>query len=130
MGIKYLWDTNTVAYYLQKQYHPNAEKFIDTILIEDFPTISVITEIELLCWKLNSKADELILKKFIDVAIIIELESAIKNKTAEIRKIHRLKLPDAIIAATSVILDLTLLTRNLSDFKNISGLTTFNPHSL
>jgi hypothetical protein len=55
MGVNYLWDTNTVVYYLQQQYPPNAEKFIDTILSVDFPIISAITEIELLCWKTNTK---------------------------------------------------------------------------
>ena len=49
MGVNYLWDTNTVVYYLQQQYLPNAEKFIDTILTTNYPVISVITEIELLC---------------------------------------------------------------------------------
>jgi predicted nucleic acid-binding protein len=130
MGVNYLWDTNTVVYYLQQQYPPNAEKFIDTILSVDFPIISAITEIELLCWKTNTKQDELLLKKFIDEATIIELESAIKTKTADIRKVHKIKLPDAIIAATAIVFDLTLLTRNLSDFKNIKDVLTFDPHSL
>jgi predicted nucleic acid-binding protein len=130
MGVNYLWDTNTVVYYLQQQYPPNAEKFIDTILSVDFPILSAITEIELLCWKTNTKQDELLLKKFIDEATIIELESAIKTKTADIRKVHKIKLPDAIIAATAIVFDLTLLTRNLSDFKNIKDVLTFDPHSL
>jgi predicted nucleic acid-binding protein len=71
-----------------------------------------------------------LLKKFIDEATIIELESAIKTKTADIRKAHKIKLPDAIIAATAIVFDLTLLTRNLSDFKNIKDVLTFDPHSL
>lgn len=54
MGIKYLWDTNTAIYYLQKQFPPSAEKFMDSILKEFQPAISAITEIELLCWKTAS----------------------------------------------------------------------------
>jgi predicted nucleic acid-binding protein len=130
MGISYLWDTNTVVYYLQQHYPINAEKFIDSILVDSFPIISAITEIELLCWKVNSKQDELLLKKFINDATVIEIESSIKIKTAEIRKQHKIKLPDAIIAATALVFDLTLITRNLSDFKNINDLKTFDPHSL
>jgi hypothetical protein len=34
MGVKYLWDTNIVIYYLQQQFTPSAEKFIDSILPE------------------------------------------------------------------------------------------------
>ena len=53
---------------------------------------------------------------------MLELEQPVKLKTAEIRKAHKLKLPDAIIAATAIVYDLTLISRNVSDFKNINGL--------
>ncbi|NJK84443.1 MAG: type II toxin-antitoxin system VapC family toxin [Saprospiraceae bacterium] len=62
------------------------------------------------------------------ISIIFELESDIKRKTAEIRKAYKIKLPDAIIAATALAYDLTLLTRNVSDFKNIDGINLINPH--
>lgn len=55
MAIKYLWDTNTAIYYLQKQFSVAAEKFIDASLTEAQPSISAITEIELLCWKAATK---------------------------------------------------------------------------
>lgn len=48
MGINYLWDTNTVIYYLQQQFPLSAEKFIDDMLLTEQPVISAITEIELL----------------------------------------------------------------------------------
>ena len=127
MGIKYLWDTNTAVYYLQQQFPPNAEKFIDDVLKEDQPVISAITEIELLCWKTVTEEDSEVLKNFINDALVIELEQPIKLKTADIRKAHRIKLPDAIIAATALVYDLTLLSRNLSDFGGISGLKIINP---
>jgi hypothetical protein len=43
MGIKYLWDTNTTIYYLQQQFPPMAEKFVDELLEEGKPCISAIT---------------------------------------------------------------------------------------
>lgn len=51
MGIKHLWDTNTAIYYLQQQFPPGAEKFMDDLLKDQQPVISAITQIELLCWK-------------------------------------------------------------------------------
>jgi predicted nucleic acid-binding protein len=128
MGIKYLWDTNTVIYYLQQQFSPPAEKFIDEALNNSGPAISVITEIELLCWKTPADKDLEVLHNFIDDALVFELEKDIKLKTAEIRKAHKIKLPDAIIAATTLTYELTLLTRNVNDFKNIHGLNLINPH--
>jgi predicted nucleic acid-binding protein len=47
--------------------------------------------------------------------------------TIDICKQSRIKLPDAIIAATALSSNLTLLTRNVSDFKHIQGLTVVNP---
>lgn len=128
MGIKYLWDTNTVIYYLQQQFPPSAEKFIDNVLFDSGPAISAITEIELLCWRTPSAKELKVLHDFIEDVWVFELERDIKLKTAEIRKAHKTKLPDAIIAATSLVYELTLLTRNVNDFKNIDGLNLINPY--
>jgi predicted nucleic acid-binding protein len=48
----------------------------------------------------------------------------------DIRKKHKTKLPDAIIAATALVYDLVIISRNISDFKNIDGLQVIDPHSL
>ncbi len=127
MGMKYLWDTNTAIYYLQQQFSLSAEKFIDDLLKEESPIISAITEIELLCWKTATEKDLEVLNDFINDSLVIELEQQVKLKTAEIRKTYRIKLPDAIIAATALVYELTLVSRNTEDFKNISDLKIINP---
>lgn len=128
MGVKYLWDTNTAIYYLQQQFPSSAEQFIDSTLSDSSPAISAITEIELLCWKTAIEKDWEVLHNFINDSLVFELEKDIKLKRADIRKAHKIKLPDAIIAVTALIHDLTLLTRNVSDFKNIDELDIINPH--
>ena len=91
------------------------------------PAFSAVTEIELLCWKTENEKDLEILHRFIEEVIVFELERAIRLKTADIRKTHRIKLPDAIIAATALIHNLSLITRNIKDFKRIDGLKVINP---
>lgn len=130
MGVTYLWDTNTVIYYLRKHFTPSAESFVDELLTHAQPTISVITEIELLCWKTTNIKDLEVLHTFIEDVQIFELNELTKLQTAQIRKQHKIKLPDAIIAATALAHDLTLLTRNLADFKNIAGLRIINPYDM
>ena len=127
MGVKYLWDTNIAIYYLQQQFPPEAEKFMDLILKESQPCISAITEIELLCWKTATKNDVVVLNSFINDAAVIELEQPIKLQTADIRKHYNIKLPDSIIAATALVYKLSLVTRNTKDFVSIPGLLLVNP---
>ncbi len=128
--MNYLWDTNIVIYYLQRQFTTQAERFVDEMLTEERPFISAITEIELLCWKTTNENDLIVLHEFINACEIIELEKPIKLKTAEIRKQHRMKLPDAIIAATAIVYDLSLITHNILDFKNINQIRLFDPYHL
>lgn len=130
MGVNYLWDTNTVIYFLQQQFPLDAEKFIDEIVQKNIPFISAITEIELLCWKSAFEKDMIVLNNFITDSNVIELEQSIKLKTAELRKLHKIKLPDAIIGATALVYDLTIITRNTSDFKNIEGIKLVNPFEM
>ena len=100
-----MWDTNTAIYFLQQQFPPGAEKFMDDLVKDERLVISAITEIELLCWKAATEKDLEVLHNFINDALVIELEQPIKLKTAYIRKAHKIKLPDAIIAATALVYD-------------------------
>ena len=69
-------------------------------------------------------------KDFIDLATIIEIDKNIIESCINLRKQHRIKLPDAIIAATALVHNMTLISRNTSDFKNIEGLKVLDPHTL
>lgn len=130
MGINYLWDTNIAIYYLQQQLPAKGEAFIDSILTDSFPVISFITELELLCWKTVSENDIILLKDFIQDSLVIEIDTSIKSLAVDIRKSLKIKLPDAIIAATAEEHNLTLLTRNIKDFSGIKNLEVLNPFDL
>jgi predicted nucleic acid-binding protein len=65
--------------------------------------------------------------ELIEASTIIPLTDEIVDETIAIRKIHKIKLPDAIIAATAKTKNLTLITRNETDFDSVSGLTIINP---
>jgi toxin FitB len=94
-------------------------------IIDGVPKISVIAKIEIL--RFNTSADAYkILEDFINESIIFDLSDEVVEKTITICKAGKVKLPDAIIAATALVHDLTLITRNLTDFKQI-GLQLLNP---
>lgn len=48
----------------------------------------------------------------------------------KLRKNKKNKTPDAIIAATALAHNFTIITNNEKDFKNIEGLKVINPHKI
>ncbi len=128
--MKYLWDTNIAIYYLQQQFPETVEILVDNLAKESTPALSVISEIELLCWKTAKDNQLIVLKEFISECVVIELEQAIKLKTAEVRKVNNIKLPDAIIAATAIVYGLTLVSRNEKYFMQVEGLNIINPFNI
>ncbi len=122
MGLKYLWDTNTVIYYLQKTLPLTGEELIDNILNSYQPAVSVITEMELLCYKSTTENDTILVNNFISNSVVYGLEQQIKLKAIEVRKNFHLKLPDSIIAASALVNNLTLISRNGSDFNKVPKL--------
>ena len=98
-------------------------------VVDDTPNISVITKIEILRFNASVNVYK-ILEDFINQSIIFDLNDTVVSKTISICKSHRIKLPDAVIAATALVYDLSLITRNVIDFKNINGLKLLNPWNL
>jgi hypothetical protein len=125
MGTGYLVDTNTVVDYLENKLPEKSIELIDNITVQ----LSVISRIELLVWQNISDDQIKVLNDFINASIIFNLNESVILKSIEIRKQHRLKLPDAIIAATAIVNDLTLITRNTKDFQKVDSLKSINPHN-
>lgn len=103
-GSKLLVDTNIVLYFLKGNTEVQPFFYDYDILL------SFITELEILAFDPLSKSEERSIKNFLDYVVVLDINSAIKKKTIQIKKKYRLKLPDAIIAATALTLDLPLLT--------------------
>lgn len=55
----------------------------------------------------------------LEIIEMINLNDIIINKVIEIRKVFKIKLPDAIIFATSHFLNADLITLNQDDFKKL-----------
>jgi len=62
------------------------------------------------------------LNSFISNSNIFDLEENIIIETILIRKKYSIKLPDAIIAATCLVNNCSLITNNIKDFDKIIGL--------
>jgi predicted nucleic acid-binding protein len=111
-------DTNVVLYFLGGRLTnplPSGQYFV-----------SVITEIELLSYPSLSSDEEVQIRDFLAKLTVVELESNIKDLAITFRKQYKLRLPDAIIAATAQVLNATLFTNDVK----LTNLTEINTQSV
>ena len=128
MGKRYLIDSNTVIDYLDGKLPTKGNKFMNTI-VDDSVLISVITKIEVLGFNIKPTSHEILIE-FIEDATVLALDDDVVKQTINLRRTKKIKIPDAIIAATALTHNLELVTRDISDFKNIEGLNVIDPHNM
>lgn len=87
-----------------------------------------MTEIELRVWEPKNALDIEIYDAFIKGCLVLGLDRDIVDETISIRKKYRLKLPDAFIAATAIVNNLTLIADNDKDFGKVDVLKYINPN--
>lgn len=124
----YLIDSNAIIDFLGGRLPDSGMEFLSQV-IDDTPSISVITKIEVLGYN-GTDQEELIFKSFVGDSEVLNLSEAIIDLCIQIRKSYRIKLPDALIAATAINNDFILVTRNISDFNFIENLELINPHKI
>lgn len=83
--------------------------------------ISSITELELYGKRNLTKKEIAILDELIDQCFVIDLTEPVKEIVKRIKQQNSIKLPDAIIAASSIYTDIPLVTFD-NDFRSLSEL--------
>ncbi len=120
--MQYLCDTCVLIDYLK------GKDSVRNKLIADWNTglgMSAVTYMELMVGAFNKQEAQKIRKAFRDIELV-EITASISIKARKLvdqyTKSHGLLIPDALIAATAIELDVPLYTENISDFRFISGL--------
>lgn len=114
-GNKVFVDTNIILYLL------GGDLTIAELLNGKQIYISFITQLELLGYSKTTKKELKIIQEFIDQCVIIDINDEIKEKVIELKRKYRLKLPDGIIIATAMYLDLPLISAD-QEFKKAEAL--------
>lgn len=125
---QYLIDTNIISDYLSASLSTAGIKFMDGV-IDTTPNLSVITQIELLCWKTNDLTEQKV-RDFIADSLVLTISPDVIAQCIDIRRSAKIKTPDAIISATALARGYTLITNNEKDFLKIKGLKVVNPKKL
>ncbi len=111
-GNNLLLDTNIVLYLL------NGEDTLILLLEDKNLFLSFITQLELLGNRNLIPKDILKIEQFIDECTVIDITPGIKEYIITLRQKYNIKLPDSIIMATSLWLNMPLITAD-HDFKKI-----------
>ncbi len=122
---QYIIDTGIILDYLSARLPESGMEFLDTI-INAIPNISVVTKIELLSLQIPEEYSGL-LNNFIRDAIVLDLSGNVVKNTILINQTHTLDLNQAVIAATAVTYNYTLITNTTKPYTKIRGLSVVNP---
>lgn len=125
MSTEYLVDTNILIYHTKGSQV--TEGFISKLLTEGAFNISILTKIEFLGWNRHTSEGFEKCRRLIEPANIYHVDDDTANKAIELRRKINIKFADAVIAATALLNNLKLATRNVDDFKAVVGLELFNP---
>ncbi len=115
-GSSLLLDTNAFIYFFEGRQSVAR-------LVAQAPTIcfSPISEIELLSSAQLSQSEILQIKAFLALCERIDLTSEVVALTIRIRREYKLKIPDAIVAASALVAGVPLVTAD-AEFKKIEAL--------
>jgi hypothetical protein len=103
-GVNILLDTNIIIYLL------SGDKKLEEILEGKVLITSLISEMEVLAYpELDEKTDKKI-REFLSKINIVPINESIKEVAIQMPRKYKIKLPDAIISATSFFLNVPMIT--------------------
>ena len=114
-GNKIFLDTNVLLYLLA------GDETVAELLNGKQFYISFITQLELLGYSRLDNKQEQIIYDLLSNCVILDINDDIKSRVIHLRKKWKLKLPDSIIIASSLYLNLPLITAD-EEFKKVEEL--------
>ena len=101
--------------------------FLKVSVEAEWAGYSAITRLELFGFPGLTKDEEAKIADLLEAFEEVAVNSSIIDRAIQIRRRTKMKVPDAIIGASALVLDCHLITRNVSDFKGIDGLKVIDP---
>jgi len=122
-GNRYVLDTNAIVALLQGNI-----QLIGLLKDAEWLGVSVISQIEFLVFPGLTQDDRQIFEQFlqrVEVLGLVAIDAVLIEKIIEIRQQHRLKLPDAVIAAMAIQNSASLVTAD-REFAKVTILRVIN----
>ena len=110
ISIRYKYD------YLLPKWRWESYRFIDKNLKKS--AISSITYLEILVFSYDEEEDKQV-REFLELFTIYDVEKKVLDIAIETYRKKKVKMADNLIGSTAKLYNLTLVTRNVDDFKNM-----------
>lgn len=133
--MNYLLDTNVISEFVKTEPSGVVISWAKSIRMDRF-FLSVLTlgEIRKGVEKLSESKKRQLITEWLEVDLpktfvgrIIDIDAAISDKWGYISSQSNIPSIDGLIAASALVNNLKLVTRNVKDFKDIGGLELINP---
>lgn len=115
-------DSNLVIYAARPEY-PGLRRLITV----RSPAVSAVSVVKVLGYHKLSVAERAHFEAFFAAAEVLPLSDAMVARAVILRQARKMSLGDALVAATALVFGRELLTRNVKDFADVSGLAVTDP---
>ena len=117
-----LIDSNIIIYAAQP-----ANTALREFIAQHAPAISAVSYVEVLGYHRLTEQERQHFETFFAAASVLPLSQDVLEQAVKLRQLRKMTLGDALVAGTALVHGLTLVTRNVDDFKWIAGLSVLNP---
>jgi toxin FitB len=117
-----LLDSNIIIYAAEPGYDEVRE-----FIAKQNTAVSVISKVEVLGYHKLTRENRQKLERIFQLLPLLPLSNSIIDKAISLRQTQKISLGDALIAATALIHELTVVTANTKDFSWIDDLEIINP---
>ena len=120
-----LIDSNIIIYAAMPEH-----QWLRDFIAEHAPAISAVSYVEVLGYHRLTQTDREYFEDFFAASLIFPIPNAVLEEAIRLRQTRRIALGDALVAATALVHNLMLITRNTNDFDWIENLRLLNPFAV
>ena len=117
-----LLDSNIIIYSYQPSF-----SYLKPLVIDPANAVSAISRLEILGFHGIQSNEQMYCEYIFQILQQYPMDDKVLEEGIRLRKQYKMKLADSIVAATALLWNAELYTRNIGDFKNIPDLIVVNP---